>query len=435
MGLRCSLFGHAFSETATERDRETRGAEVVITVREVRTCTRCGTEQVIAENTEVRHVETGERATLEDRSDGEVERDQPDAEAGGSPTEPAGQPGSDTAEAPSRVEADPGMAEEESDPDISQFVERAEEPDRGDSRTGGSETTATESADATPPASEDEDVEILDSGDSEPAHPSSPGGPDEPSTEEGAGPVEGTPGGPTREREGVGSDTGTGESKTEESGEAEAGTEEVGDEDSAVEGSGGGDAGDDDPADDAVILDDDAGADEREADIGRRELAGTGNMFDTDAPTGYEGSSPSSGGYDAETVDAGDDTGLGGAEDSPAGSDDDESPAGSGSGGADHESWPHAGEESTGDADDAAFQFGPDMQTAGPDATRGDDTDQGPSGIKTGGPADGSNTGEDGPPRSVVCPECGYETRAMGASLRAGDICPECHGGYLTERR
>lgn len=33
-----------------------------------------------------------------------------------------------------------------------------------------------------------------------------------------------------------------------------------------------------------------------------------------------------------------------------------------------------------------------------------------------------------------VCPECGYTTPASGASLRPGDICPECQLGYLTER-
>jgi len=34
---------------------------------------------------------------------------------------------------------------------------------------------------------------------------------------------------------------------------------------------------------------------------------------------------------------------------------------------------------------------------------------------------------------SLVCPQCGHRTGASGSSLRAGDICPECRKGYLTE--
>ncbi|MFB6254363.1 MAG: hypothetical protein ABEI06_07130 [Halobacteriaceae archaeon] len=57
MSLKCSLLGHDFGEVRTERDREERGDEVVITEREIRTCNNCGEEQVIADNTEVRSVE------------------------------------------------------------------------------------------------------------------------------------------------------------------------------------------------------------------------------------------------------------------------------------------------------------------------------------------------------------------------------------------
>lgn len=33
-----------------------------------------------------------------------------------------------------------------------------------------------------------------------------------------------------------------------------------------------------------------------------------------------------------------------------------------------------------------------------------------------------------------VCPECDHTAEASGSSLRPGDICPECHRGYLLER-
>jgi len=52
MGLRC-LFGHDFGEPTAEREREVSGEEVVITVREVETCRRCGKQQLVSQNKEV----------------------------------------------------------------------------------------------------------------------------------------------------------------------------------------------------------------------------------------------------------------------------------------------------------------------------------------------------------------------------------------------
>ncbi|MHC3438520.1 DUF7093 family protein [Natrialbaceae archaeon A-gly3] len=53
MGLRCSLIGHDFGEPDVEREREERGSEVVVTVREYEECSRCGEKHVISETTEV----------------------------------------------------------------------------------------------------------------------------------------------------------------------------------------------------------------------------------------------------------------------------------------------------------------------------------------------------------------------------------------------
>ncbi|MFW6384799.1 MAG: DUF7093 family protein [Halodesulfurarchaeum sp.] len=64
MGLRCSLFGHDFGDTVTERDRNENGAEVVITVRKIRSCRRCGAEEVVTENTEIRHRESLEESSV-----------------------------------------------------------------------------------------------------------------------------------------------------------------------------------------------------------------------------------------------------------------------------------------------------------------------------------------------------------------------------------
>ncbi|WP_224447876.1 DUF7093 family protein [Haloprofundus salilacus] len=52
MGLRC-LLGHDFGEPELEREREENGEERVVTVREVKTCERCGETRVVSENKEV----------------------------------------------------------------------------------------------------------------------------------------------------------------------------------------------------------------------------------------------------------------------------------------------------------------------------------------------------------------------------------------------
>ncbi|WP_299331119.1 DUF7093 family protein [Haloplanus sp.] len=41
---------------------------------------------------------------------------------------------------------------------------------------------------------------------------------------------------------------------------------------------------------------------------------------------------------------------------------------------------------------------------------------------------------DDGAVTEFVCPNCGYTRATGGSSMRAGDICPECHKGYIDER-
>lgn len=52
MGLRC-LLGHDFGDPETERERDEKGEEMVVTFRTVKTCARCGETQVVSENKEV----------------------------------------------------------------------------------------------------------------------------------------------------------------------------------------------------------------------------------------------------------------------------------------------------------------------------------------------------------------------------------------------
>jgi hypothetical protein len=41
---------------------------------------------------------------------------------------------------------------------------------------------------------------------------------------------------------------------------------------------------------------------------------------------------------------------------------------------------------------------------------------------------------DDGAVTEFVCPDCDYTRVAGGSSMRAGDICPECHKAYINER-
>ncbi|MGM0592034.1 MAG: DUF7093 family protein [Halobacteriota archaeon] len=65
MGLRC-LLGHDFDSPEVEHEREEDGNEMVVTIREVKTCIRCGEQQVVSENKEVTSIRTAEEVGLED---------------------------------------------------------------------------------------------------------------------------------------------------------------------------------------------------------------------------------------------------------------------------------------------------------------------------------------------------------------------------------
>jgi len=61
MGLRCSLLGHSFGDSEVEREREEQGSEVVVTIREEQTCSRCGKTKLVSENKEVTSLAARER--------------------------------------------------------------------------------------------------------------------------------------------------------------------------------------------------------------------------------------------------------------------------------------------------------------------------------------------------------------------------------------
>jgi len=53
MAIRCSLLGHDYGDSEVEREREEQGNEVVVTIREEQTCSRCGKTKLVSENKEV----------------------------------------------------------------------------------------------------------------------------------------------------------------------------------------------------------------------------------------------------------------------------------------------------------------------------------------------------------------------------------------------
>jgi hypothetical protein len=124
MSLKCSIFGHAFDDATVEREREEQGSEVVITIREVQTCARCGETRVVSENKEVTTLETPDDVgapTAEEDEPGIVDAEtdaavesEPDADADGSPTEePVDETPADGAEAGAESASDETDAPEE----------------------------------------------------------------------------------------------------------------------------------------------------------------------------------------------------------------------------------------------------------------------------------------------------------------------------------
>lgn len=88
MGLGC-LFGHDFGDPAHEQEHEQRGEEVIVTTRDLKTCRRCGTEEILTERTTV--MKQGTVPTV--------------SEAGSANGEPAAEP-ADTAVVPTTENAE-----------------------------------------------------------------------------------------------------------------------------------------------------------------------------------------------------------------------------------------------------------------------------------------------------------------------------------------
>ncbi|MCU4718470.1 DUF7093 family protein [Halapricum hydrolyticum] len=172
MSLKCSIFGHSFEESTVEREREEQGSEVVITIREVQTCTRCGETRVVSENKEVTTLETPDDVGMvpeESADDGVDSAGDPDAAVESDP-EAAVESESD-ADVTAADDADPEPAAEGSPPSQSETGEGPPSPSTSEESSPPQSETEERSSSAgsdgtTPEASEEppvtDDAEILE---------------------------------------------------------------------------------------------------------------------------------------------------------------------------------------------------------------------------------------------------------------------------------
>lgn len=177
MGLRCSLFGHDYGDPVAEREREERGAEVVVTEREVRACRRCGAETVVSENTRVeRQPEVADRDDAEPAAD-EAERPIPEP----TPDERADDaiilenerpPGELAPEPDDEPPADEGSPVPTAEAEAADEADEESLGDTDPSPTGAEAVMEAESSGETDPTAETESADVApwpDPADAEPA--------------------------------------------------------------------------------------------------------------------------------------------------------------------------------------------------------------------------------------------------------------------------
>jgi hypothetical protein len=170
MSLKCSLLGHRYGDTAVRRNREQDGTELVETVREVRTCARCGTELVVSETTEVKTVQTPADADRRETTDAdEAETTGPDTTRETPAAEATPAAGAATGSPGGASEADGGVA---ADPDAEVGPRDARERLTGSADTDASQfdpnVDTGEDTDEAPPAREDDAVFIDENGEERP---------------------------------------------------------------------------------------------------------------------------------------------------------------------------------------------------------------------------------------------------------------------------
>lgn len=192
MGLKCSVLGHKYGDATVERDREEQGSEVVITIREIETCSRCEEERVVSENKEVTTLATPDEPTDAEPTDdddmtvgrGSTDRDSQASEDAGSSEAGTEQSGSEPqrADTPDEPQEDAEVFQDEETPAQSGVASLDDAPEDGDGADDAElidagptdepiddpaddqtdDATADAATESAPPVDTNEGVEILE---------------------------------------------------------------------------------------------------------------------------------------------------------------------------------------------------------------------------------------------------------------------------------
>jgi hypothetical protein len=406
MGIRCTVLGHDWGEVGVERDRQEDGDEVVVTVREVRTCSRCGDEEVLGESMEVTAIEPPD-------AEPEPEPAPPEADsADETPTHPAERGGDDADYGDPATDDGVILEEDAGEPDERGPGEWPDAPERDEVPEESEPWPDTATEDETP-ESDERFVGAGDVPDGDDAAGPSGGeildGDDDTATQEPA---------PGEDHDAPDESADEGADLTDDDGIIEAGGGAGGVDDDDVGGVGGAPDGADDGADRVEVPDAEADQDDDAA---------------PEADDGGDAATPPSDGAPETTGDAPDEEPAMGADATRRPEDDAEvleatEPNEQSRATAEEPVDPEGGAA----AGDHRVSSGRDEGPADPPA--GDDGDaSGPPGSldPSEPPTDAEPSPED---VEYYCPECGFVDDSQWPSRRAGDVCPDCRRSYLADR-
>lgn len=406
MGLRC-LLGHDFGPAEVERERQEEGNEMVVTIREVETCTRCGEQQIVSENKEITSIRSAADVGLDGPSTADASG-APDAGETGTVdvTADAGESAEASRTAPPTESPTTGDATDDETDDAAVFIDGdGAEVSSMDEATGGSTGAASEGADSGEGGTSAEAGETLDA------------------------------------------------PETAEADDAAV----TGDADDA-DATGGTDEAPSADVDDGVILDaeDDQGPDEWEDADAELERPST----DVDVDAELAKSEVDAEETDAEIIDAAEPEDDPSTADAPRDADDGPVPwpehddVSTDEPGGEPTPWPEAegedegfdAEPSDGSSVDVSFGGGITPQRNGsaegePSASEArTEYVEAPSQSKPSGkgfvhPSNQSDRrSTNTSPTEYYCANCEAVWPVGRSSMRPGDICPECHKGYVGER-
>ncbi|MFC7097823.1 DUF7093 family protein [Halobaculum marinum] len=377
MGLRC-LLGHDFTEPRTERDREERGDEVVVSITEVKECKRCGETRVVSESKEV--------TSLTDHAvtDGPV-----DAGAAGAETEATD---TDVGSVPTGVaEADSDAVDDDFDHPTADLDDDAVD---GDVEEDAEIIDAEEPTDA---ASTDDGAAAPDTGRAHGEWPDA-----DANRRDEAAPEEDEAAWPDDEpveTPDVAEDADGAHSPAAGEGED---VEILGDDAPDAEDPAANEARTD-------VVPDAAGADEAGAAASGDEDA---EFIDGDGPSEWPEQRGEDEGYDAEV--GADDAGVS----------------------VDGNLTPQVDADATeGTDEDVEFiEADPDAGRSSPPSARNGTAPDAAAERESSRPQVELTTTADRIETVYVCPDCGNREPVGASSMRAGDICPDCKRGYIEER-